>query len=119
MIKPICDKCKKELDQFGAILWSPPMKRFVGDKEVLQKIKEYSTGRNNPRATFVKVVDKNNNELFRGIRKEVEEWCENKGICSIGSIKILLYKNLPFHPNYKTKRFLNSKQYDGIRFQYV
>ncbi len=24
MIKPICDKCKKELDDFGAILLSPP-----------------------------------------------------------------------------------------------
>jgi hypothetical protein len=23
-IKPICDKCKKELDEFGAILLSPP-----------------------------------------------------------------------------------------------
>jgi hypothetical protein len=25
-IKPICDKCKKELDDFGAILFSPPDK---------------------------------------------------------------------------------------------
>lgn len=23
-IKPICDKCKKELDDFGALLFSPP-----------------------------------------------------------------------------------------------
>jgi hypothetical protein len=23
-IKPICDKCKKELDDFGGILFSPP-----------------------------------------------------------------------------------------------
>ena len=23
-IKPICDKCKKELKEFGAILFSPP-----------------------------------------------------------------------------------------------
>ncbi len=25
-IKPFCDKCKKELDEFGAILLSPPNK---------------------------------------------------------------------------------------------
>ncbi len=25
-IKPICDKCKKELQEFGAILLSPPDK---------------------------------------------------------------------------------------------
>jgi uncharacterized protein with PIN domain len=24
MIKPVCDKCKKELNDFGAILLSPP-----------------------------------------------------------------------------------------------
>ena len=24
MIKPICDMCKKELDDFGALLFSPP-----------------------------------------------------------------------------------------------
>lgn len=24
MIKPICDKCKKELEDFGALLFSPP-----------------------------------------------------------------------------------------------
>lgn len=30
MIKPVCDKCKKELDEFGAILFSPPdEKSFV------------------------------------------------------------------------------------------
>ena len=23
-IKPVCDKCKKELDRFGGILFSPP-----------------------------------------------------------------------------------------------
>lgn len=23
-IKPICDKCKKELEEFGGILFSPP-----------------------------------------------------------------------------------------------
>ena len=26
MIKPLCDKCKKELLEFGAILLSPPNK---------------------------------------------------------------------------------------------
>jgi len=26
-IKPICDKCKKELTEFGAILFSPPNKK--------------------------------------------------------------------------------------------
>jgi len=24
MINPICDKCKKELNEFGALLFSPP-----------------------------------------------------------------------------------------------
>lgn len=23
-IKPVCDRCKKELEEFGAILFSPP-----------------------------------------------------------------------------------------------
>lgn len=32
-IKPICDMCKKELNEFGAILLSPP------DKE--NKVKKY------------------------------------------------------------------------------
>jgi len=31
-IRPICDRCKKELDDFGALLFSPPsgntMKKF-------------------------------------------------------------------------------------------
>lgn len=37
MINPICNKCKKELGEFGAILWSPPMKNFMGDREYCHK----------------------------------------------------------------------------------
>ena len=44
-IKPICDKCKKELEEFGAILLSPPntennIKKYHLCKECYQKIKE-------------------------------------------------------------------------------
>ncbi|MEK6972497.1 MAG: hypothetical protein AABW72_00465 [archaeon] len=31
-IKPICDKCKKELTAFGAILLSPPNKKSMVKK---------------------------------------------------------------------------------------
>jgi hypothetical protein len=42
-IKPICDKCKKELQEFGAILFSPPdkesnVKKFHVCKECYQEI---------------------------------------------------------------------------------
>lgn len=43
-IKPICDKCKKELNDFGAILFSPPkakdVKKFHICKDCYNKIKE-------------------------------------------------------------------------------
>ena len=29
MIKPICDKCKQELNDFGALLFSPPNNNIV------------------------------------------------------------------------------------------
>lgn len=31
-LKPICDKCKKELKEFGAILLSPPDKKSTVKK---------------------------------------------------------------------------------------
>ena len=31
-IKPVCDKCKKELNDFGAILFSPPNKENLAKK---------------------------------------------------------------------------------------
>lgn len=42
-IKPVCDKCKKELEEFGAVLFSPPdkennVKKFHLCKECYQKI---------------------------------------------------------------------------------
>ena len=41
-INPICDKCKKELDDFGAILFGPPegqdVKKFHICKECYEKI---------------------------------------------------------------------------------
>ncbi len=44
-IKPVCDKCKTELSEFGAILFSPPndencVKKFHICKECYNKIKE-------------------------------------------------------------------------------
>ncbi len=42
-IKPICDKCKKELSDFGAILFSPPkghdVKKFHICKDCYDQIK--------------------------------------------------------------------------------
>lgn len=44
-IKPICDKCKKELQEFGAILLSPPdkdnkVKKFHICKNCYEKIEK-------------------------------------------------------------------------------
>ncbi len=44
-IKPICDSCKKELNEFGAILLSPPnsenkVQKYHLCKECFEKIKE-------------------------------------------------------------------------------
>ena len=44
-IKPTCDRCKKELNDFGAILFSPPnkensVKKFHICKDCYNKIKE-------------------------------------------------------------------------------
>ena len=32
MIKPICDFCKKELEEPGAIVFSPPYRQYKGEK---------------------------------------------------------------------------------------
>ena len=34
MIKPVCDRCKKELDEFGASLFSSPHTDAVGSQYV-------------------------------------------------------------------------------------
>jgi uncharacterized protein with PIN domain len=44
-IKPICDKCNKELEDFGALLFSPPneegnVKKFHVCKECYNKISD-------------------------------------------------------------------------------
>lgn len=44
-ITPVCDKCKKELNNFGAILLSPPnqensVKKFHICKECYEEIEE-------------------------------------------------------------------------------
>ncbi len=43
-IKPACDRCKKELNDFGALLFSPPknkgVKKFHICNECYEKIKE-------------------------------------------------------------------------------
>ena len=36
-IKPKCDKCKKELKEFGGILLSPPKKNMVRKFHLCQK----------------------------------------------------------------------------------
>ncbi len=37
MIKPSCDICSKELKEYGAILFSPPKIRFIGEKQSCEK----------------------------------------------------------------------------------
>ena len=44
-IKPVCNSCRKELDDFGAILFGPPdknstVKKFHLCKKCYQKIKK-------------------------------------------------------------------------------
>jgi hypothetical protein len=44
-IKPKCDKCKKELKEFGGILLSPPKKNMVEKFHLCQKCyREVSRG---------------------------------------------------------------------------
>ena len=45
-IKPICDKCKKELEDFGALLFSPPdesakAKKYHLCKDCYEKLKNF------------------------------------------------------------------------------
>jgi len=45
MIKPTCDKCKKELEEFGGILLSPPdndrkVKKYHLCKNCYQKVED-------------------------------------------------------------------------------
>jgi hypothetical protein len=44
-IKPVCDSCKRELDDFGAILFGPPdsqnqVKKYHICKDCFEKIKK-------------------------------------------------------------------------------
>lgn len=37
MIEINCDICAKEMSKKGAVLWSPPKLRFLGEKETCEK----------------------------------------------------------------------------------
>ena len=87
-------------------------------KEIIEKISNHSKDRNNPRATFISVIDKNNNVLFNGIRKEVSKWCKDMGICSESNLKNHLYSGKEFNPKYVMKAYPNCKKYIGIKFVY-
>lgn len=87
-------------------------------KESLIEISEKLKDANNPRAKMCIVVDKNENILFKGIRKEVFTWLENNNICSQSTMKKRLKDGKSFNPKYNTKNNYNSLYYDGIRFLY-
>lgn len=94
---------------------------FYGKKhteDALQKISNRSKGRNNPRATMIEVIDKSNNIIFEGIRKEVAEWCKENGVCSESNLKNHLYTGKIFTPKYNMKAYPNSTDYYGIMFRY-
>lgn len=88
-------------------------------KEIIEKISQNLKGRNNPRATFINVIDKDNNVIFNGIRKEVTKWCKDKGICSESNMKKHLYSGEEFNPKYVMKAYPNCKDYMGIKFVYA
>jgi len=88
-------------------------------KEIIEKISEHSRGRNNPRATFINVLDKDGNIIFNGIRKEVTKWCKDKGICSESNMKKHLYSGEEFNPKYVMTAYPNCKDYIGIKFVYA
>ncbi len=88
-------------------------------KEIIEKISQHSKDRNNPRATFINVVDKDNNVIFNGIRKEVTKWCKDKAICSESNMKKHLYSGEEFNPKYVMTAYPNCKDYIGIKFVYV
>ena len=88
-------------------------------KEIIKKISEHSKGRNNPRATFINIIDEKGNVIFNGIRKEVTKWCKDKGICSESNIKKHLYSEKEFNPKYVMTAYPNCKDYVGIKFVYA
>ncbi len=88
-------------------------------EEILEKITLASTDRNNPRATFINVIDKSGNILFNGIRKEVLKWCSDNGICSESNMKNHLYSGEEFNPKYVMTAYPNCKSYVGIKFVYA
>ena len=88
-------------------------------KEIIKKIAEHSKDRNNPRATFVNVIDNNGNIIFNGIRKEVVKWCKDNGICSESNMKNHLYSGEMFNPKYVMTAYPNCKNYVGIKFVYT
>jgi hypothetical protein len=88
-------------------------------EEILGKIALASKDRNNPRATFINVMDKNGNVIFNGIRKEVIKWCKEMGICSDSNMKNHLYSGKSFEPKYIMTAYPNCKEYVGIKFVYT
>jgi len=44
-IKPVCDKCKKELKEFGGILFSPPKDNIVRKFHICVKCYAEMVGR--------------------------------------------------------------------------
>jgi group I intron endonuclease len=88
-------------------------------EEILEKIALASKDRNNPRAIFINVIDRNGKVIFNGIRKEVFRWCNNNGICSESNMKNHLYSGEEFNPKYVMTAYPNCKDYVGIKFVYA
>lgn len=83
------------------------------------KVKLMMSDRNSPSAKNIIVVDKYENIIFTGIRKEVIAWCESNYICCEATMKKYLYSGKPFSPQKNMKKRFNSFLFVGIRFLYV
>lgn len=88
-------------------------------EEELRLISQHLTGKNNPRAVMCKVIDNSNSKIFTGIRKDVETWAKENGICSGSTIKKLLYSEEEFNPMKRYKTCPNAFLYKGMKVLYA
>ncbi|MDO8610984.1 MAG: hypothetical protein Q7R95_10675 [bacterium] len=82
------------------------------------KLSKAMSNEGNPRARKCLILSSNGDILFRGIRKKMEQFCKDNGICCAAIAKRRLYDGQPFNPQFKTRFYPNAFNYVGILFKY-
>ncbi len=82
------------------------------------KLSKAMSNEGNPRARKCLILSSNGDILFRGIRKKMEQFCKDNGICCAAIAKRRLYDGQPFNPQFKTRLYPNAFNYVGILFNY-